>query len=271
MEQTQQPQAQQQVQQQSPQKPQFPTEEVTLPSKGLLYPEGSPLRSGKIIMKYMTAKEEDILTNQNYIKNGTVIDKVLESLIIGNINLSDLLIGDKNAILVAARILGYGSEYNFKYPHPETGEDEEVAIDLTNADDKFFNENLMINNKNEFEFELPVSKALLTFKLLTQGDEKKIESELKGLKKINKNSSPQLTTRLKHTILSINGDYSTKTIREFVDNSFLARDSRPFREYTSSIMPDIDLDFDINFEDGASIEGVSIPINVNFFWPDAEL
>ena len=92
------------------QKHQFPTEEVTLPSKGLLYPEGSPLKKGVIEMKYMTAREEDILTNQNYIKNGTVIDKLLQSLIVSKINYDDLVVGDKNAIMVAARVLGYGSE-----------------------------------------------------------------------------------------------------------------------------------------------------------------
>ena len=95
----------QQTQQTTQPQHQYPTEEVTLPSKGLLYPEGSPLRSGKVTMKYMTAKEEDILTNQNYIKNGTVIDKLLQSLVVDTTKLEDLLIGDKNAILVAARIL----------------------------------------------------------------------------------------------------------------------------------------------------------------------
>ena len=98
---------------QTQQKPQFPSEEVTLPSKGLLYPEGSPLRRGIIEMKYMTAREEDILTNQNYISNGTVIDKLLQSLILTPIDYKDLLIGDKNAVLVASRILGYGAEYSF--------------------------------------------------------------------------------------------------------------------------------------------------------------
>jgi hypothetical protein len=272
MENTQQPRAQQaQPTQQAQPQYQFPSEEVTLPSKGLLYPEGSPLKSGAVKMKYMTAKEEDILTNQNLIKNGTVIDKVLESLIMDDIQLDDMLIGDKNSILVAARILGYGSEYTFNYPHPDTKENEEVTIDLTDADDKYFDNSKMINGKNEFEFELPTSKTLLTFKLLTQGDDKKIEAELKGLKKINKKSDPQLTTRLKHMILSVNGDYSQKTVREFVDTQFLARDSRPFREYASSIMPDIDLDFDITFEDGATVEGVNIPITINFFWPDASV
>ena len=249
-------------------KPTFPTEEVTLPSKGLLYPKTSLLSKGVVEMKYMTAKEEDILTNQNYIKNGTVIDKLLESLVKGNVDLNEMLTGDKNAILVAARILGYGADYSFNYPHPESGEMEEVTVDLTEANDKELNEGLMINGKNEFEFELPFSKASLTFKLLTQADEKRIDDEIKGLKKINKQSSTELTTRLKHIISSVNGDYTTKTIREFVDNKFLARDSRPFRNYALNIMPDINLDFDLVFSDGAISSDVSIPIGVGFFWPD---
>lgn len=258
---------------QQPQEPQFqfPTEEVTLPSKGLLYPEGSPLRSGKVRMKYMTAKEEDILTNQNYIKNGTVIDKLLQSLIVDTTKIEDLLVGDKNAILVAARILGYGQDYTFSYPNPTTGENEEVTIDLTEADDKELDSSLMIEGKNEFEFELPTSKALLTFKLLTQEDEKKIEAELKGLKKINKNSSPELTTRLKHVIQSVNGDRTQKVIRDFVDKQFLARDARAFRNHLDTIMPDIDLTFDLTFSDGTVIEDVTVPIGVNFFWPDASV
>ena len=266
MEPTQQPQAQPQEQAYK-----FPTEEVTLPSKGLLYPEGHPLKSGIIRMKYMTAKEEDILTNQNYIKNGTVIDRLLQSLIMDSVKVEDLLVGDKNAVLVAARILGYGQDYTFSYPNPTTGENEEVTIDLTEADDKELDTKLMIEGKNEFEFELPVSKALLTFKLLTQEDEKKIDAELKGLKKLNKNASPELTTRMKHVIQSVNGDRTTKAIRDFVDTQFLARDARAFRNYLETVSPDIDLTFDITFNDGTVIEDVNVPIGVNFFWPDASV
>ena len=118
-------------------KNQFPTEMVTLPSKGLLYPEGNPLKKGEIEMKYMTAREEDILTNQNLIENGTVIDKLLQSLIITPINYNDLLVGDKNAILIAARILGYGSDYAFEY------KGERFNIDLTKVDDKSLNKSLI--------------------------------------------------------------------------------------------------------------------------------
>ena len=258
---------------QTPQEPefQFPTEEVTLPSKGILYPEGSPLKSGTITMKYMTAKEEDILTNQNFIKNGTVIDKLLQALIVSPVKVDDLLIGDKNAILVAARILGYGQDYEFKYINPETGEEERVSVDLTEAEDKWIDESLLSDGTNEFEFELPHSKTLVTFKLLTTADDKKIDQELKGLKKINKSASPELTTRLKHMITSVNGDHDVKTVRNFIDTSLLARDSRAFREYVQQIMPDIDLTFDVQFENGAVAENVTIPIGVQFFWPDASV
>ena len=114
----------------------FPTEVIDLPSRGLLYPEDSALSSGKVEMKYMTAKEEDILTNANYIKNGVAIDKLLESLIVTpGIKLNDILIGDKNAIMLAARILGYGAEYEVKMIHPETGKEEAGIINLSDVTD----------------------------------------------------------------------------------------------------------------------------------------
>ena len=247
----------------------FPTEVVDLPSKGYFYPESNPLSSGKVEMKYMTAKEEDILTNSNYINNGTVIDKLLKSLIVSPIDFNDLLIGDKNAVLIASRILGYGQEYSFSYKNPNTGDDEEVTVDLTEANDKELDESLIIEGRNEFEFTLPISKISVTFKLLTHGDELKITNELKGLKKISKTNTADLTTRMKHIITSVNGDRDIKTIRSFVDGNFLARDARALRAYVAEVMPDIDLTFDLQFDDGASAEGVSIPIGTTFFWPES--
>ena len=103
----------------------LPTETIELPSKGLLYPEGHPSAAGTVEMKYMTAKEEDILTNQNYIKKGVVIDKLLKSLLVTEFDYSDLLAGDKNAIMIAARILSYGKDYPVQY------NGEEVTVDLS--------------------------------------------------------------------------------------------------------------------------------------------
>ena len=174
----------------------FPTEVVELPSKGLLYPEGHPLAEGKIEMKYMTAREEDILTNQAYIKQGTVLDKLLQSLIVTKINYDDLIVGDKNALFIAARILGYGGNYSFDY------DGESHTVDLSTLNSKEFDESLITKGSNEFSFTLPYSETKITFKILTSSDERKIEKELTGLKKINKDNSPELSTRLKYTLSS---------------------------------------------------------------------
>ena len=242
----------------------FPTEEVTLPSKGLVYSSDNPLSKGILEMKYMTAKEEDILTNETYIKNGTVIDKLLKSLIITPINYDDLVVGDKNAIMIAARVLGYGKDYSFTF------ENEQHTVDLTEIKDIELKEkDLLEKGKNEFSFTLPPLKKEVTFKFLTHGDEAKVKSEIEGIKKTKK-EKPELSTRMKHMILSIDGDYERKTVREFVDNSLLARDARALRAYVKEIQPDVDLTFDLETEAG-SVKGVTIPIGVSFFWPDTEL
>ena len=235
----------------------IPTEIVELPSQGLIYPESSPLSSGKIEMKYMTAREEDILTNQNYIQKGTVLDELVKSLIVSKINYDDLCVGDKNAVLVAARILGYGKDYSFSWGG------EEYNIDLTTIDNKPLDEKLFNKGANEFNFALPTTGVEITFKLLTNHDEKKIKAELEGLKKINKNSSTDISTRLKYIITSVSGNRDAKDIREFVD-TMLARDSRALREYIKEVQPDVDLTF---FPNGSN-EKVSIPVGLSFFWPD---
>ena len=245
----------------------LPTEVVSLPSKGLLYPKESPLAKGEIEMKYMTAKEEDILTNANFIKNGTVIDKLLQALIVTPINYDELLIGDKNAILIAARILGYGQEYSFKYTDSQ-GDETEATVDLSTLKEKKIDESLIKSGVNEFTFDLPKSGNTVTFKLLTHGDEKKIEEEIKGLKKINPKSSPDVTTRFKHIITSINGSREPKEIRNFVDTFLLAPDARALREYYAKVQPDVELKF-IPEDESYTGEGITIPISLNFFWPDA--
>ena len=243
----------------------FPSEKVTLPSKGLLYPKESPLSKGFIEMKYMTAREEDILTNQSLIQKGEVIDELLKSLIVtSGVDYNDLLVGDKNAIMVAARVLGYGADYEFTYNN------EKQKINLTEIKDIPMDESLIEDGKNNFTYTLPTSKIEVTFKLLTHGDEKALENELKGLKKLNKKSSPDLSTRMKHIITSVNGDSERKAIREFVDTTFLARDTRELRNYVAGMQPDVDLSFD--YEDSrGDLQRVDIPIEVSFFWPDASI
>ena len=244
----------------------LPTENVELPSKGLIYPTENPLSSGVIEMKYMTAKEEDILSNQNFIRSGVVFDKLLRSLIVSKIDYDDLCIGDKNAILIAARILGYGNDYQIKYPHPKTGEDEVITLDLAEIKNKDIDYSLL-QNKNEFTFVLPQSKNELVFKVLTHRDERVIEEELKGLKKVN--LSGDVTTRLKQAILAVNGDRDKKAVREFVENYLLASDARALREYMKKVNPDLDMTFTFIGSDGYTEEGVDLPLGVSFFYPNA--
>jgi len=236
----------------------LPTEIVELPSKGLLYPENHPLASGEIEIKYMTAKEEDILTNANYINNGIVLDKLLESVIVTKVNMNDILIGDKNAIMVATRVLGYGGEYKFKYG------DEEQTVDLSQIEAKPIDESIYTRGVNEFSFTLPATNTPITFKLLTHGDEVAITKELEGRKKVNKEASSDLTIRLKRLITSINSSREQKDINDFVDNYLLARDARALREHVRQIQPDVDLTF---FPEGSDTR-VDIPIGISFFWPE---
>lgn len=241
----------------------IPTEEVSLPSKGVLYLEENPLSSGKVEMKYMTAKEEDILTNQNYIQKGVVLDKLLESMIVGKIDISEILLGDKNALLVATRILGYGKEYTFK----SYGDNQQLVdkvVDLTSLEEKPLLTETIINvGENNFKFTLPTTGIDVTYKLLTNKDEKKIEQEIEGHKKLFPNSpSPDLSTRMKYMITSVDNDTTQKTIREFVDKALIAKDSRALRDEYKRISPDIKM---VYKEDGQ--EDVNIPIGISFFWP----
>jgi len=254
----------------------FPTEIIDLPSKGLLYDKDNPLSQGQIEMKYMTAREEDILTTQSYIKQGVVLDKLFRALIIGNgkgekINYNDLLVGDKNAVMIAARVLGYGKDYEVTVTGP-SGEQQKETIDLTQLDHKEFDESLITPGVNEFTFQLPASKRTISFKVLSHKNINQIDEELKAKKRAFKRTGmgdAQLTTRLIHTITAIDGDIAQGTIRTFVNDEFLAIDSKAFRDYISSVTPDVDLN--IEFIDNNTDEpfDIDLPININFFWPRA--
>ena len=140
----------------------FPSEVIDLPSEGKLYPKDSPLGDGKIEIKYMTAKEEDILTSQNLIKKGVVVDKLLDSLILTKgVKSDDLVLGDKNAVMVASRILAYGPEYECQVTNPNTGNSVNISFNLADCPFKKIPADVEENN---FNFELPVSKKKISVK-----------------------------------------------------------------------------------------------------------
>ncbi len=246
----------------------FPTEVLSLPSQGLLYPEDSPLRSGTIDVKYMTAKEEDILTSTNLIAQGKVINKLLESVIVNSdIKLDDMLVGDKNALMVGTRILGYGKDYNITLTDPDTNEQLDYVVDLSELKNKEIDIS-ELSGKNEFEFKLPNSERVVGFRLTTHKDEEDVTETLKGYEKATELTgvSYDLTTRLKHQIISIDGNKEQNAIDKFVDNEFLSLDTRAFRDEMARLTPDIELKFDYTSQTG-NLHRLDVPLGIGFFWP----
>ena len=195
----------------------FPTEVLDLPSKGKLYPKEHPLSSGQITIKYMTAKEEDILSSTNLIKKGIVLDKLFESIIVDNINIDDILIGDKNAIVLATRLLGYGADYNISFYSSKAGKSIETKVDLAQIKTKDVDYSNFAN-QNEFEFTTPTGNKLV-FKLLTHGDEKLIDKDIAALEKMNKDTSYEITTRLRYMIKSVDGNSDLGHINKFINKN----------------------------------------------------
>lgn len=247
----------------------FPTEEIELPSKGHFYAEDNPLSSGILELKYPTAKEEDILTSQNLIKNGTVIDKFMQSIIVSKINYNDLLIGDKNAIMIAGRILAYGAEYPVEAICPECGAKSTEVINLSTVGDREIDFSKYPKGTTVFEFQLPASKRTITYQLMTHGIERKVDDAIKVAKKKSKRSGidPELTTRMKMCILSVDGNDDKSYINNFVDTEFLSRDSQAFRNEIKSHTPDANMVYDFECSECGYEEVSDFPINAGFFWP----
>lgn len=245
----------------------FPTNLVQLPSKGLLYSEDDPLSKGSVEMKFMTTKEENILTTESYIKAGVVIDKFLQSMVISpKFNYDNLLIGDKDQLILASRIYGYGEIYAFEVTTP-SGKKQKVEINLEEIECKEVDETLF-NRDNIFNysFENRKGKFDIQFKLLTVGDNKKIDEKLKRKKAGAEDT--QVTTRLEQMIVSVNGVSDPNVIRMFVANDFLVKDSRAFRDYVAKMQPGPNMEVEIIDEETGDSFLASLTIGPNFFWPD---
>jgi hypothetical protein len=250
----------------------FPSETIDLPSKGYYYPEDHPLykSDGRIDIYLMNASHEDILLSPNLLKKGTVIDKLLEALIATKgVKFDDLLIGDKNCIFIASRILGYGKEYPCSIVCESCGEETDTVVDLTQIG--FKNIALLENHKgkNEFDFKLPVSGKTVTFCLLTQGKESAINKELDIYEtKVGGEISHVVTTRLRHALLAVDGEKDRKVVNQFVQTMPI-RDSRALREYAKTITPDIDFEIPFECSKCGHTAKVETPLGPSFFWADA--
>ena len=247
----------------------FPTEIIELPSQGLVYPEGHPLRKGTCEIKYMTAREEDILASQNLIKKGVVLDKLFESVVVEpGLNTGDVYIGDKNAILLATRVLGYGADYDVEITDPFSGEKQKTTIDLSGVQTKDIDFSVL-NPKNIYEFTLPSNGKVITFRLLTHKDEIEINKEIQALERLNKQAatSSEVTTRFRYMIQSVDGNSDRGFVNKWVQNQFLAKDTKAFRAYVKSISPDLNLEFTFISDITGEQEALDIPFGISFFYP----
>ena len=246
-----------------------PTEMVELPSGGKLYPEGHPLHGVESVeIKFMTAKEEDILTSQSLLKKGVALDRLLESVIVQpKVKPDDLLIGDKNAIIVAARITGYGSNYETSVACPACGERSRFEFDLEDArvvkgGDA---EDVVSTDRGTVKFALPTSKWQVEVRHLTGKDEKVMSKSLEKRKK-HKLPENSVTEQFKLIIVSIEGHEDRHTIERAID-SMPASDSRFLRKKYEEISPNLDLTQDFTCVHCDAEASMEVPFNTEFFWP----
>lgn len=242
----------------------MPTQFIDLPSKGLVYPKANTLSTGSIEMIYPGAKQEDIMSNESYIDQGIMFDKLISSIIVSDIDYDDMILGDQNQIFIAARILTFGKDYTFNYLLPGENTPIQMTHDLTLFKEKDVDFSLF-KNSNEFDFDLPICKAKITFKLLTRRDEKAITQEVNALKKISGQLDKPESITWYHTIIAVDGIRDTKTIRDFVDNVLITLDSDPLRKYMRKISPNVDFRFNYTRPNGEVVEDLPFYFGRDFF------
>ena len=255
--------------------PVYLTEKIVLPSKGKLYSQDSPLSTGFVELRYPTAKDEDILTSRQLLQNGTVVDIFVNNLIVDKrINPEDLLVGDKNALVLAARILAYGGQYEVEIPCPQCNVKKKDTIDITQFESKELAYlDTVVPGTNEFKLTLPVTKCELTYVVPSVKDDNRIDAEAKALKKhkLDKKFDNEITIRLRNYIKSVvdkNGN-PIENIKQFVDNMPTA-DSLAFRTEIRKMSPNVNTDFNFECEECGYEGSMSMPLGIGFFWPSTD-
>jgi len=249
----------------------YPTETFDLPSKGWFYPVDSPLAKGVIEFKMMTAQEEDILTSQKLLRNGTAITKLIEKLIVTpGVKISNLLLCDYNAIIYFVRRMAYGNDYGpFSITCDACGEKStNEHVNLSRLETNEINFEGLEKGVNSFIYTLPFSQRTVTFKLLTVEDNDAIDKEITAMQKMSRTGmSYNVTTRLKHVITSIDGKPDKNTIAKFISTELIARDSVALRNNIRNMTPELDTEFNFTCPHCGAESRMELPMTAEFFWP----
>lgn len=244
----------------------LPTEKIGLPSKGLIYPVDHVLSQGFVELVYPSAKQEDILTNANYLEKGIAVDKYLESILLTEASLEDMIPGDKDTVMVASRILGFGSKYTTNVRLDK--DPEPVTFDLTTMKEREIDFEIFTKGVNEFLYTLP-GGVEVKFKFLNGHDVKRMMDEEAGFRKVNPNYSADTTLYLSHALVEVNGSRKTKDIRDFVDQRLLQLHARELKKYITSISPGYTWRANAvrANKNNEAVEDLAVPYTINFFWP----
>ena len=248
-----------------------PTEFVELPTRGRLYPEGHPLHGKEEVeIRFMTAKDEDILSSQTLLRKGIMLDRFIHSVLIDkSINPQDLYSGDRNAILVAARVTGYGPVYRTNITCPSCSDTSEYEFDISeyslNTADDYEKHGLSITSNGSYTLETPKSKVKLEIRLM-DGRVEKYLKDISASKRKNNLLETPLTDLLKMIIISVNGNTDRHYVESFVEN-MPAFDSRHIRKIYPEISPGIDLTQNFDCSKCGFVTQLEVPLNADFFWP----
>jgi hypothetical protein len=250
-----------------------PTELVDLPSRGIFYAANHPLHNTETVeIRHMTAKDEDILTNRSLLRKGLALDRLIEGVLMNkSIKSTSLLLGDKNAILIAARVSAYGADYmaSVTCPACTTQQDFEFDLDALAVKDEpadGLDDGVTKTESGTFMVTLPVSNVDIEVKFLTGADERKVTREAERKRKRNIDSS-LFTDQLKSFIVSVDGDEEHLALQQFIAK-MTARDARHLRRIYSELMPDINLNQEFVCENCGHEADMEVPLGSNFFWPD---
>ena len=251
----------------------IPTEFVELPSGGRFYPEGHPLHGqDNIEIKQMTAKEEDMLTSRTLLKKGVALDRVLDSVIMNKaINVDNLLVGDKNAIIISTRVSGYGSDYTTNITCPNCTANQEYTFDLNDANvyggsDSDEDISLTFNEDGTFTTRLPRTNLNVSFRLLTGADEKSILAQMENARK-RKRPEQNITLQLRSMITDVENNDTSEAINYLIDN-IPSIDARHLRLAYKIASPNIDLTQHFNCSECGHEQEMEVPLTADFFWPD---
>jgi hypothetical protein len=250
----------------------IPVETVPLPSLGKLYDPDSTLYMRETVdIKAMTAEEEDILTSTALIKKGETISKLIESCVVDkSFNPESLLIGDRNALMVAIRITGYGTQYPVVYACGNCGTQNKVDVDLSTLPIKTLEINPVKSGANEFKYTLPVTKKDVTFKFMTGLDEKERKVTQERMKKLLGGDSDlenNVTSSLEACVISIDGVTDKLKIKHFI-KYMPAYDSKSLRKFIRDNEPNIEMVQNCTCSNCGTAADINVPVTTEFFWPN---